>query len=63
MIVRVTITQECEVERVPRTCSECPFADLCDGRVARLTKGGGMQWTAAAASRRYSRCPMVVEGE
>ena len=60
MIATVTIHERREIDHKPLTCSECKFADLCDGRVAKLTKRGGMQWTKMALIRRDPRCPMVI---
>lgn len=59
MLVSVTYTEN--VSRLPRRCSECHFADICDGRVAKLTKNNGMEWTKSAMERISRHCPMKVE--
>lgn len=59
MLVSVTFTEN--VDRLPRKCSECHFADVCDGRVAKLTKSNGFEWTKAATERVSRHCPMKIE--
>ena len=49
------------VDRLPKTCSECPFSDVCDGRVAILTKQGGVEWKKSATERVSRHCPMEIE--
>lgn len=58
MLVSVTFTEN--VDRLPRRCSECHFSDLCDGRVAKLTKKGGMEWTKSAVEHISRHCPMEI---
>ena len=60
MTATVTITESHVIDHKPLTCSECFFADLCDGRIANLSKRGGMQWTKAALTKRAKNCPMVI---
>ena len=48
------------VDAIPTTCSACPFADCCDGRVASLTKRGGVEWTKRAMTGRPKACPLTI---
>ena len=59
MLVSVTFTEN--IDHMPETCSKCHFADVCDGRVAKLTKNGGMEWTKTAVERVSRHCPMKIE--
>ncbi len=61
MVASVKFTQV--IDSMPKSCSECPFSDACDGRVAKLTKNGGMEWTKAAVERVSRHCPMTIEQE
>ena len=63
MKATVTFTFTHELDELPRSCSECPFGDVCASVAPfRLTKGGGVEWTKAAMTRRHKMCPMKVEG-
>lgn len=59
MIATVSFTQN--IDSMPKSCSKCPFCDLCDGRVAKLTKKDGVEWTRAAVERVSHHCPMKIE--
>ena len=60
MTATVTITESHVIDHKPLTCSECFFADLCDGRIAKLSRRGGTLWTKAALTKRAKNCPMVI---
>lgn len=61
MIVRVTFADR--IDSMPKSCSECKFSDLCDGRVAKLTIKDGIQWSKAATQRVSHNCPMEIVDE
>lgn len=61
MIVRVTFADR--IDSMPKSCSECKFSDLCDGRVAKLTINDGIQWSKAATQRVSHNCPMEIVEE
>lgn len=55
-----TITKE--VDALPKSCSVCPFVDVCDSFMFGITKNGGYQFTKAAQTRRHKDCTLKVEG-
>ena len=59
MLASVTLTHE--VDRLPKSCSECYFDDICDHRVDLLTKNNGLEWRKWAKERVSKHCPMQVE--
>ena len=59
IVAHVTFTKELDV--VPKTCHECPFAELCDGTIAHLTKSGGFEWSKLAMTKKPKNCPMVID--
>lgn len=58
MIVSVTFTES--IDSMPKSCSECRFSDICDGRVAKLTLKDGVEWSKAATQRVSHNCPMEI---
>ena len=56
----VSVTFTTTVDHLPLTCYECRFADCCDGRVGKLTKKAGTEWTKLAMTKRHPHCPMVI---
>lgn len=56
------VTFTMQLDKVPERCCECPFADVCDGRIANLTKRDGIEWSRLAMNRKPKRCPMVIDG-
>lgn len=59
LVASVTFTKT--LASVPETCSECPFATICDDVVAKITKNDGAEWTRMAKYGKPRACPMKVE--
>ena len=60
LVASVTFTKT--LKSIPKTCHECPFATLCDGEIAKLTKSDEVEWTKMAMTRKPKSCPMIVVG-
>lgn len=63
MKATVTVSRTVGIEKVPETCHVCPFSDICDLFVGKLTKSDGIEWTKSAMTRRLRKCPMKIEEE
>ena len=60
MKVSIAVRKTAEVDAMPETCAACPFAELCDDLLFRLSKADGT-WTKAAQTRRHGKCPLTIE--